>query len=99
VEDIHDSLVSLELAHIPLRLRHARSLDVRVEGVQVEPDVDAGVGESLHAAIVVSARIDVVNTDGVGSEGLHQDGIAGALVIVDERVVRQQLVGDALREG
>jgi hypothetical protein len=95
VEDIHDSLVSLELALVPLRLRHARSLDVRIESVQIEPNVDAGVGEGLHAAVVVSAGIDVVDADGVGSEGLHQVGIAGALVVVDERVVRQELVGDA----
>jgi hypothetical protein len=95
VENIHDSLVSLELALVPLRLRHARSLDVRVEGVQVEPDVDAGVGEGLHAGIMVGARIDVVDADGVGSEGFHQVGIASALFIVDERVVRQKLIGDA----
>ena len=88
VEDIHDGLVSLVLALVPLRLRHARSLYVRIEGVQVEPDVDAGVGEGFHAAIVVGARIDVVDADRVGAEGLHQVGIAGALVVVDERVVR-----------
>lgn len=67
VEDIHDSLVSLVLALVPLRLSHARSLNVRIEGVQVEPDVDAGVGEGLHAAIVVGAGIDVVDADGVGA--------------------------------
>jgi hypothetical protein len=45
---------------------------------------------------VVGARIDVVDADGVGTEGLHQVGIAGALVVVDERVVRQKLVGNTL---
>ena len=96
VEDVHDSLVSLVLALIPLRLRHARSLDVGIEGVQVEPDVDTGVSESLHAAIMVRTRIDVVDANGVGAQGLHQVGIAGTLVVVDERVVRQELVSDAL---
>lgn len=96
VEDIHDSLVSLVLALVPLRLSHARSLNVRIEGVQVEPDVDAGVGEGLHAAIVIGVGIDVVDADGVGAEGLHQIGIAGALVVVDERVIREKLVGDTL---
>lgn len=96
VKNIHDGLVSLVLALVPLRLSHARSLNVRVEGVQVEPDIDAGVGEGLHAAIVVHARINMIDADGISAEGLHQVGIAGALVVVDERIVRQKLVGDAL---
>jgi hypothetical protein len=45
---------------------------------------------------MVRTRIDVVDANGVGAQGLHQVGIAGTLVVVDERVIRQELVSDAL---
>lgn len=98
VEDIHDALVSLVLRFIPLRLRHARSLDVRVESVKVEPDVDSGVSERVHAVVMLSFGVDVVYADRIGTEGLHEVGIALALVAVDERVVWEELVGDACGE-
>jgi hypothetical protein len=97
VEGIHDFLVSLVLSLVPLRCGHARSLDVRVESVQIKPDVDTGVGKSLHAVVVLGLRINMVNADGVGTESLHQVRVEGALGVVDKWVLWQELVGHACR--
>jgi hypothetical protein len=97
VEDIHYSLESLELGRVPLRLSHTWSIYGGVESVQVEPDVDTSVGEGLHAGVVVGFWVNVVNADGVGAQGLHQVGIEGALGVVDERIIWQELVGNTLR--
>lgn len=80
---------------MPLRLLHARAHDVGVESIKVEPDVDAGVLESLHALVMFGRGIDVVDTDRIGSEGLHEVGIKLALVVVNERVFWEKLVGDS----
>ena len=95
MEGVHDFLVSLVLGLVPLGCGHARSLDVRVEGVQVKPDVDAGVGECLHAVVMFGLRINVVNADGVGTKSLHQICVECALGVVDKWVLGQELVGNA----
>lgn len=95
MEGVHDFLVSLILSLVPLRRGHSRSLDVGVESVQVKPDVDASVGESLHAVVVLGQRINVVHADRVGTEGLHQVCVERALGVVDEWVLRQELVSNA----
>ena len=71
-------------------------VQVGVEGVEVDPSVDAGVSEGGHAAVVVGGRVDVVDANGVGTEGLHQVGIEAALLGVDEGVIFGELVCDAL---
>lgn len=67
------------------------------EGVHVHEQVDARVSEGVHAIAVVSARVDVVDTDRVRAEGLHQVRIEGALSAIEKRVVGSQLIGDAFR--
>lgn len=37
----------------------------------------------------------MVDADGIGSEGLHEVGIELALVVVNERVFGEKLVGDS----
>ena len=49
-----------------------------------------------NAAIVVGARVNVVDADRVGAQSVHEVGIASALVVVDERVIWQELVSDTL---
>jgi hypothetical protein len=97
VEDVHHSLESLKLGLVPLRLSHARSIDGGIESVQVEPDVNASIGKSLHAGVMLGFWINVVNTDRVGTQSLHEVGITCALVVVDEWIVWQELVGNTLR--
>jgi hypothetical protein len=95
VEGIHDFLVSFVLGLVPLGLGHAGSLDIRVESVQVKPDVDTGIGKSLHAVVVLGLRINMVNADGIGAESFHQVRVERALGIVDKWVLGQKLVGNA----
>jgi hypothetical protein len=97
VERIHNFLVSLVLSLVPLRCGHPRSLDVGVESVQVKPDVDTGVGKSLHTVVVLGLRINMVNADGVCTESLHQVCVERALGVVDKWVLWQELVGHACR--
>lgn len=70
------------------------SVNLSIEGVQVDKQVDASVGEGSHAAGVVSGGIDVVDANGVRAQRLHEVGVELALVVVDERVVWDQLVCD-----
>jgi hypothetical protein len=92
VERIHDEGKSIALATIPLR----RSLvDLRVERVEIQPDIDAGISKCLHARIVVALGINVVHADRVCANCLHEVGIQGALRRGDERVLGDELVRDA----
>ena len=47
---------------------------------------------------MVGRGVDVVDTDRVCADGLHKVCVEAALGVVDERVVGDQLVGDALDE-
>jgi hypothetical protein len=47
-------------------------LDLRVEGVEIQPDVYACVREGLHAIIVVGRGVDVVHAYGIGANRLHE---------------------------
>lgn len=66
--------------------------DGGIEGIEIEPDVDSCIAESGHAAIVIGSWVDVVDADGVGTDGLHGLGVELTLVGVDERIVRGTLV-------
>jgi len=44
---------------------------------------------------MISGRIDVVDSDGVGTKLLHKVGIELALCGVDERIVLNQLIRNA----
>lgn len=72
-----------------------RRQNVGGEGVEVNERVDASGSKGAHAARVVGVGINVVDTDRVGAESLHERRIARALVAVDQRVVFRQLVSNA----
>lgn len=71
------------------------AVNVRLKGIEVEEDVDAGVVKSLHAPIVVAVRVDVVCADGVDTKLLHQGSITLALVGIDKGIAGSQLVSNA----
>ena len=92
MEGVHDLLEAIILRLVPVgTIFH---VEVRVEGVQVDPGVDACVGKGCHAAIVISGGIHVVDADGVGSECLHEIGVELALLGIGEWVVLSKLVGN-----
>jgi hypothetical protein len=92
MERVHDSSKRISLRNIPLR---TFLVDLRIERVEIQPQVDASVGERLHAVFVIGGWINVVNTDAVCANGLHESSVGGALVIVNEGVVWDELVGDS----
>lgn len=72
-------------------------VDGRVERVQVQEEVDALVGEGLHASVVVGLGVHVVDADGVGAQLAHEGRIAFALRDVDEGIFGDELVRDAFQ--
>ena len=70
-------------------------VDVRWEVVKINKQVNAVVSKRLHATIVVGSWVDVVNTDGVGTELLHKSGIELALLGVHQWIIRDELVSNA----
>lgn len=69
-------------------------LDLSVEGIQVDKQVDPGIRERGHAALVVPIGVHVVHTDRVGAQFGHASDVALALGGVDEGIVGCELVGD-----
>lgn len=65
------------------------------EVVQVDEEVDASVSEGVHAAFVVSSRVDMIDSNHIGAQILHLLRITLALVGVDEGISGDELVGDA----
>jgi hypothetical protein len=92
MERVHDSSKRISLRNIPLR---AFLVDLRIERVEIQPQVDTGVGERLHAVCVIGGWVNVVDADAVCANGLHQSSVGRALVVVDEGVVGDELVGDS----
>ena len=69
--------------------------NVGVKSIQIDQGVDTGVAESLHAPVVVSLSINMIDTDRVGAKLLHEGSIALALLSVDQGVGRGELVGNS----
>jgi hypothetical protein len=92
VKRIHNQGKSIALGTIPLR----RSLvDLRIKGIEIQPDINARVGKRLHTRIVIALGIDVVDANRVGANRLHELGVEGALRRSDERVIGDKLIRDA----
>jgi hypothetical protein len=91
VESIHDLGICIALATIPLRRGF---VDLSGERIKVQPDINARVGECLHARVVVALGIDVVDANRVCANRLHEVGVEGALRGRDERVFGDELVRD-----
>lgn len=93
LESIHDKLESTILSRRPLR---STLRDRARKSVQINKDIDTMRVEGLHARIVIQTRVDVIHTDGVGTQLLHQCSITGTLCTVCAELVALKLVGDAL---
>jgi len=93
VEFIHDGGKRIALSLVPFG---GSLLDLCVEGIKVKPDVDTSVRKGLHAGSVVGIGVHMVDADRVGTDGFHERGVEAALGCIDEGVVGDELVGDAL---
>src|SRR6185437_13606161 len=54
--------------------------------VDIQNYVDAGLAEDGNTLVVVQGRLDVVDTDGVDTQALHQSGVTHAGIAVGQRV-------------
>ena len=72
--------------------------DVRAESVKVEEQIDASILEGAHTLVMIRCWVDVVDTNGIGSECLHECSIQFALISLGKWVVRSELVRNALDE-
>lgn len=61
--------------------------NIRVKSVQVDEGIYAGLVKGCHAPVVICAGVNVVNTDCVGTQRLHEVGIAGALISINQWVI------------
>ena len=92
MESVQDGVEGGELGLVPVGVV---LVELGVEGVEVEEEVDLGLEEGLHAAVMVGGGVDVVDPDGIGAEGGHEAGVAVALFGVYKGVVWRELVSDA----
>jgi hypothetical protein len=63
--------------------------------IEVDEGIDSCSVKDLHAGRVVGGCIDMVDANCVGPYRLHEGGVQGALRAIDQRVVWNELVGDA----
>ncbi len=80
---VDDALEELEEVDIPLRVG---AVDGDGGVAQVSNDIDARVGEHLHAIIVVAGGVDAVCTNEVGVERHQVGNVALAVGLAHERV-------------
>jgi hypothetical protein len=73
-------------------------LDIRLEAVHINPNVYVVLSKGVHATRVVRRRVYVVDSNRVGSKLFHEGGVELALRGVRERIVFDQLVGNAYVE-
>lgn len=69
-------------------------LDLSVKSVEINEQVDAGICQSFHAAVMIGMGIDMVDANGVGSQLGHEFNVASALFRVDEWIIRNELIRD-----
>jgi len=53
-----------------------------VEGVHVDEQVDSSSFKSRHASIVIAARVNVIDADGISAKLLHECSIKLALILI-----------------
>jgi hypothetical protein len=70
-------------------------INSRVESLQINKQIDSGILKGRHATVVISGGVDVVDSDCVGAQFLHQSGVQFALSSINERVIVGKLVGDS----
>lgn len=70
-------------------------VDISCEVVEIHEDVDPVIGKCGHAPVVVGLGVNVVDTDGIGAQCLHRLRIERALCGVHQRVMGNQLIGNA----
>lgn len=72
--------------------------NVSWEGVHIDEEVYVVLCEDIHASSVICRRIDMVHSDCVDSQGLHQSCVARALCGIDKRIAFLKLIGNTCRK-
>lgn len=74
-------------------------LDLCVKSVEINEQVDAGICQNFHAAVVIGMGINMVDADGVGPQFGHELNVASALFRVDEWIIGNELIRDACNKS
>ena len=82
-----------------LHLVYTYGVDLGGESVEIDEEIYSSVGKCAHASLVVTVGVHVVDADRIGSQSLHEFRIVAALVVVDQRVIGSELVGDTCSTG
>lgn len=111
LEFVENGLEPVELSFGPLRMRlgnirmcyrwllhvvTTHLLNLCVEGVQIDKKVNTRLRKGIHTALVVSVWVDMVDTNAIDPQLSHLRDVALALFRIDERVLRDELVGNPL---
>ena len=66
-----------------------------MEVVQVNEQINANIGECLHAPLMIAIGVNVVNANGIGTKILHLFGVSCTLFSINEGIVRNELIRNA----
>jgi len=69
-------------------------LDLSVKSIHIHKEVDASIGESVHAVAMISSSVNMVDANGVGSQSLHQRRVESALRSVEKGIIGSQLISN-----
>lgn len=70
-------------------------VELRIEGIEIEKQVDSHIRKCSHASIMIAHRIDVIDSYGIGTQIRHQPRVEAALSAVREGVQARELVCNA----
>jgi hypothetical protein len=68
--------------------------DIGLEAVQIDKGIDTAGREGIHTSSMISSAVDMIDTNGVGAELLHQSSITVALFSIDERIILDELISN-----
>jgi hypothetical protein len=71
-------------------------VDICVEIVKVHKQVNSSISKGFHAPLMITLGINMVNSDSICAQVFHLIGIECTLCGIDKRIVRDQLIRDAL---
>ena len=67
-------------------------VDLGSECIQIDKEIDSSISECGHALLVITSRVNMVDTNGIGAKLLHQSRVEFALSDIDQRIIRNQLM-------
>ena len=70
-------------------------VNLRVESVQVDEGVDTSIRKCIHTRFVICGWIDMVDSNCIGSQSLHEGSIKTTLCALRQGISFNKLIGDS----